>query len=81
MKNPNIEHLTPEVIKDTLERLNRIIRPKALILNTKMKEQVLEAFPDIEEKIVLIGSDICELETGYLIDRNEIEKYIGGAES
>lgn len=78
MKNPNMEHLTPEVIKDALERYDHILRPKALILNPKMKEQLLEAFPDIEKKVVLIGADICELETAYLIDRNEIEKYIGG---
>lgn len=78
MKDPHIEHLTPEVINDTLERLDRIVRPKALILNSKMKEQVLEAFPDIEKKVVLIGVDYCELETGYLMDRNEVEKYIGG---
>ena len=43
-----------------------------------MKEQVLEAFPDIEKKVVLIGFDACELTTGYLMDRTEVEKYIGG---
>lgn len=78
MKNPSMEHLTPEAIMDALERLDRMMRPKALILNPKMKEQVLEACPDIEKKVVLIGADYCELEKGYLVDRNEVEKYIGG---
>ena len=79
MKNPNMEHLTPESINDALDKLDHIIRPKALILNPIMKEQVQEAFPDIEKKVVLIGFDACELETGYIIDRTEVEKYIGGA--
>lgn len=78
MKNPNMDHLTPESINDALDRLDLMIRPKALILNPIMKEQVLEAFPDIEKRIVLIGYDACELETGYLMDRTEVEKYIGG---
>ena len=78
MKNASMEHLTPEKINDALDRLDHIIRPKALILNPIMKEQVLEAFPDIEKKVVLIGYDACELETGYLMDRTEAEKYIGG---
>lgn len=78
MKSPSMEHLTPESIKDALDRLDHTIRPKALILNPIMKEQVLEAFPDIEKRVVLIGFDACELETGYLMDRTEVEKYIGG---
>lgn len=79
MKDANMEHLTPEMIENAFERLDRLMRPKALILNPKMKEQVLEAYPDIEKKVELIGTDFCEVDTGYLVDRNEIEKYIGGA--
>lgn len=79
MKDANMEHLTPEMIENAFERLDRLMRPKALILNPKMKEQVLEAFPDIEKKVELIETDFCEVDTGYLVDRNEIEKYIGGA--
>ena len=78
MKNPNMEHLTPESINDALNRLDHTIRPKVLILNPIMKKQVLEAFPDIEKRVVLIVFDACELETGYLMDRTEVEKYIGG---
>lgn len=79
MKGANMEPLTPEAIKDAFERLDRLMRPKALILNPKMKEQVLEAFPDIEKTVELIETDFCEVDTGYLVYRNEIEKYIGGA--
>ena len=78
MVNIPDEPLTVESINETLEKLDRIIRPKALILNPETKRQLLEKYPEIEQKVVLIEFHACAIDTAYLMDRSEVEKYIGG---
>lgn len=81
MKNIPYEPLTVESINETLEKLDRILRPKALVLNPEVKRQLLEEYPEVEQKVVLIEMDVCPIDTAYLMDRSEAEKYIGGEES
>ena len=78
MKNIPYEPLFVESINETLEKLDRILRPKALVLNPEVKRQLLEEYPEVEQKVVLIETDVCPIDTAYLMDRSEVEKYIGG---
>lgn len=71
----NSEPLTPEKIIQTLHELDMIVRPKALILSPQVKKVVLEAYPQIEERILLVENPACEDGTAYLIDRSKLEEF------
>ena len=66
------DHLTVEELREILHRYDLITRPKALMLSPEMKEALLQAEPDIEEKIVLVAALGMD-NHAYLIDRTELE--------
>ena len=73
MKDVKIDQLTPESIAEAIEKYDRIIRPKALVVSPKIKEQLLEAHPETEHKVKIVSTVICGDETAYLMDRKYVE--------
>lgn len=76
--NANYEPLTPEKIISELDRLDRIIRPKVLVVNPKLKEMLLEKYPDLEKKIVIRETILVDIDSAYIMDR---EYFDGGLEA
>ena len=66
------DHLTVEELRAVIHRFDLTARPKALMLSYEMKEALLQAEPDIEEKIVLVAA-LGMNNHAYLIDRTELE--------
>lgn len=62
-------------IKHTLERLDLKIRPKALVINPADRNLLIEAIPDLEERVKIYESNIVIKGTAYLMDREYIEKW------
>ena len=75
MAKINNEPLTVEKIKETLKEYDMIIRPKALVVSPRMKKELLEKVPTIENRVVLVDNPACEDETAYLMDRKDVEKW------
>lgn len=76
--NVNYEPLTPEKIISELDRLDRIIRPKVLVVNPRLKEMLLEKYPDLEKKIVIRETILVDIDSAYIVDR---EYFDGGLEA
>lgn len=76
--NANYEPLTPEKIISELDRLDRIIRPKVLVVNPRLKEMLLEKYPDLEKKIVIRETILVDIDSAYIMDR---EYFDGGLEA
>lgn len=76
--NANYEPLTPEKIISELDRLDRIIRPKVLVVNPRLKEMLLEEYPDLEKKIVIRETILVDIDSAYIMDR---EYFDGGLEA
>lgn len=75
----NNEPLTVEKVQETLKEYDMIIRPKALVVSPKMKKELLEKIPTIEDRVVLVDHPACEDTTAYLMDRKDVEKWkLGG---
>ena len=66
-------------IIEMLKAADLALRPQALVINPSDKAFILEAMPDIEDKLKLYEFDIIEKGTIYLIDREYIERYNGEA--
>lgn len=72
--------LTVEKIKEALREYDMIIRPKALVVSPRIKKELLEAEPMIEQRVVLVGYPACEDEKAVLIDRKDLKNYLEGVE-
>lgn len=66
-------------ISELIKAVDLALRPQALIFNPSDRAFILEAMPDIEDKLKLYEFDIIEKGTIYLIDREYIERYNGEA--
>ena len=66
-------------ISEMIKAVDLALRPQALIFNPADRAFILEAMPDIEDKLKLYEFDIIEKGTIYLIDREYIERYNGEA--
>ena len=66
-------------ISELIKAVDLALRPQALLFNPSDKALILEAMPDIEDKLKLYEFDIIEKGTIYLIDRKYIERYNGEA--
>lgn len=66
-------------ISELIKAVDLALRPQALIFNPSDRAFILEAMPDIEDKLKLYEFDIIEKGTFYLIDREYIERYNGEA--
>lgn len=70
-----------EILERVLKEYDMIIRPKALVVSPKIKKELLEKVPTIEDRVVLIDYPACEDTTAYLMDRKDVEKWILGQDT
>lgn len=75
MTNFDIKTIQEEIIK-----FDMMLRPCALLLSPSRVSELKESVPDIEEKVLLIPSEIVPDDKLYLIDRKELtpEHYLTG---
>ena len=80
----NDEYIRPQNIEETKESLKRlfdsadlVLRPLALLINTKDKNLIVEAMPDIEEKAKIYESEEVTPGSMYIINRNKLEENFG----
>lgn len=64
-------------ITKMLKSADLVLRPHALVINPSDKSLILEAMPDIEERVKIYESDIVRKGDIFLMDRKYFEKYNG----
>lgn len=69
-----------QTIWEQVEKIDMMLRPCALLLNPSRVSELKESIPDIEEKILLVPSEVVPDDTFYLIDRKDLtpEHYLTG---
>lgn len=69
-----------KTIQEGIKKMDMMLRPCALLLNPSRVSELKESIPDIEEKVLLIPSEIVPDDKFYLIDRKELtpEHYLTG---
>lgn len=77
-----MKELDIKTIREQITRLDMMLRPCALLMNPSRAQEIREAIPDIEEKVLLVPSEMVPDDTFYLIDRKEItQPYLSGWEN
>lgn len=71
-----------KAIQEQITKIDMMLRPCALLLNPSRVSEVKESIPDIEEKVLLVPSEIVPDDTFYLMNRKELtpEHYLTGGE-
>ena len=64
-------------ISELIKAVDLALRPQALVINPSDKAFILEAMPDIEERVKIYESDIVRKGDIFLMDRKYFEKYNG----
>ena len=64
-------------ISEFIKAADLALRPQALVINPSDKAFILEAMPDIEERVKIYESDIVRKGDIFLMDRKYFEKYNG----
>lgn len=69
-----------KTIQEGITRFDMILRPCALLMNPSRVSELKESIPDIEEKVLLVPSEMVPDDTFYLIDRKDFtpEHYLTG---
>lgn len=69
-----------KTIQEQITKFDIMLRPCALLMNPSRVSEVKESIPDIEEKVLLVPSDMVPDDTFYLIDRKDLtpEHYVPG---
>ena len=67
--------MTEQDFKDLLNKYDIMKRPKVIMLNPWMHEQILQAFPNIEDDYVLIADPCVDTDKAYIFDREELERW------
>ena len=76
-------NLDIKTIRESIAKFDMMLRPCALLLNPSRVSDLKESIPDIEEKVLLVPSEMVPDDTFYLIDRNDLtpEHYLTGGSS
>lgn len=71
-----------KAIHEAVTKFDMRIRPCALLINPSRVSELKESIPDIEEKVLLVPSEIAPDDKLYLIDREDLtpEYYSKGDE-
>lgn len=69
-----------KTIREQIILFDMMLRPCALLMNSSRVSELKESIPDIEEKVLLVPSDMVPDDTFYLIDRKDLtpEYYLTG---
>lgn len=68
-----------KTIQEQITKFDMMLRPCALFINPSRVSELKEAIPDIEEKFLIVPSEMVQDDTVYLIDRKKIaEPYLNG---
>lgn len=72
-----------KIIREQITKFDMMLRPCALLMNPSRVSEVKESIPDIEEKVLLVPSEIVPDDTFYLMDRKDLtpEHYLTGGSS
>lgn len=70
--------MTIDEIKQALYKADLTLRPDIIFVNPSDAKAIKDAFPEIEEKLVLKESELIEKGKGYLIDRRKYEEWANG---
>ena len=78
--------ITPDKIQEAVKQLDYMLRPQALVVSPQLKAKLLEAYPEIESRVVIKETNTVEPDKAYLMDRKYIEdvgdkNWIGGEEN
>lgn len=66
--------MTTEQFKQKLHKIDLILRPQILFVNPNEYDQIVEAIPDLEERIKIISTNAMEIGHAVLIDRKWLEE-------
>lgn len=67
--------MTEQDLRDLLNRYDIIRRPKVIMLNPCVYDQIIQAFPKIEDDYVLIADPCVDVDKAYVFDREELERW------
>lgn len=70
--------MTIDEIKQALNKADLILRPNIIFVNPSDTKAIKDAFPEIEEKIVLKESERVEKGKAYVIDRRRWDEWANG---
>lgn len=77
--NMTVTNLDIKTLREQITRFDMILRPCALLMNPSRVSELKESIPDIEERFLLVPSDMVPDDTFYLIDRKDLtEPYLKG---
>ena len=62
-----------EKILEAIERYDKIMRPKVVILNPETKDLILKEHPEIEKDFVLMADACVEKDKAFVVNRAELE--------
>lgn len=76
----SVTDLDIKTIQEAVTKFDMMLRPCALLLNLSRVSELKESIPDIEEKVLLIPSQMVPDDKFYLIDRKDLtpEHYLKG---
>lgn len=67
--------MTIDEIKQALHKADLTLRPNIIFVNPSDAKTIKDAFPEIDEKIVLKESDLVEQGKAYVIDRRRWDEW------
>lgn len=67
-----MKDLDIKTIQEQITKLDMMLRPCALLMNSSRVSELKESIPDIEERVLLVPSDMVPNDTFYLIDRKDL---------
>ena len=66
--------MTIEQLKQKLHEIDLILRPQILFVNPNEYNQVIEAIPDLSERIKFVSTDAVKVGHAILMDRKWLEE-------
>lgn len=70
--------MTIDEIKQALHKADLILRPNVLFVNPLDAKTIKDAFPEIEEEMVLKESEFVDEGKAYVIDRRKWDEWANG---
>lgn len=67
----SVTDLNIKTIWEQLKRTDMMLRPCALLINPSRVSELKESIPDIEERFLIVPSEMVPDDTCYLINREE----------
>lgn len=67
-----VTNLDIKTIQEQITKFDMMLRPCALFINPSRVSELKESIPDIEEKFLIVPSDMVPDDTFYLIDRKDL---------